>query len=48
MRKRETNLTLEFTRKVVAGAQMLIAAEYAQPRSEKSVGESKAALKPFF
>lgn len=48
MRKRETNLTLEFTRKVVAGAQMLIAAEYAQPRSGKSVRESKAALKHFF
>ncbi|XP_010071791.1 PREDICTED: solute carrier family 35 member F1-like, partial [Pterocles gutturalis] len=31
-RKRETNLTLEFTRKVVAGAQMLIAAEYEQLR----------------
>lgn len=29
MRNRETNLTLEFTRKLVAGAEMLIAAEYA-------------------
>ena len=48
MRKRETNLTLEFTRKVVAGAQMLIAAEYAPPRSGKSVRESKAALRQFF
>lgn len=48
MRKRETNLTLKFTREVVAGAQMLMAAKYAQPRSGKSVRESKAALKQFF
>lgn len=48
MRKRETNLTLEFTREVVAGAQMLIAAKYSQLRSGKSVRESKAALKRCF
>lgn len=48
MRKRETNLTLEFTREVVAGAQMLIAAKYSQLRSGKSVRESKAALKRWF
>lgn len=48
MRKRETNLTLEFTREVVAGAQMLIAAKYSQLRSGKSVRESKAALKQCF
>lgn len=45
--KRETNLTLEFTRKVVVGAQILIAAEYRQPRSGKSVRENKASLKQF-
>lgn len=48
MRKRETNLTLEFTREVVAGAQMLIAAKYSQLRSGKSVRESRAALKRCF
>lgn len=45
LRKRETNLTLGFTRKVVVGTQMLIAVEYAQLRSGRSVGESKVALK---
>jgi len=48
MRKKETNLTLEFTMKVVAGAQILNTAEYAQPRSGKCVRESRAALKQFF
>lgn len=45
MRRRETNLTLEFTREVVAGAQMLTATKHSQLRSGKSVRESKAALK---
>lgn len=33
MRRRETNLTLEFTREVVAGAQMLTATKHSQLRS---------------